>query len=214
MKKTLFPLLLAFLLSVSSQAAVIFDFFDNGVGEPSDAIDGGGNGASMTATGSEGTTTLSTVDILVAEYDAAGLPTGNILSAAGVTNINGNADALGINASAINNSDWDTITGDPAGNGTEANDINGGEEWIFEFDQDVTLDEFEFESLEAGDTFTLSIAGGPSFTTTYLEAAIPTDLALTDFRLESLTVSIVPEPSSAILAGLGIFSLALRRGRK
>ena len=153
-------------------AQVTFDFrddFNEGNDEGPDAtadLDQNGVGASVSLADTSGILTLTTIDVLAPEYsvteDENGedvvTATGVILSAAagdGVeTNIAGNQDAIGINNLSVGNSDFDII-----GGGTEANEFNPDEAWVFSFDQETTIDAIEFESVVDADTFEILVDG-------------------------------------------------------
>lgn len=231
-------LALAPLLISSSPAAILFDFLDDPTPNSADPLDGGGVGAIMTETDGTDTASVTTIDIRTPEYEelTPGIwtLTGATLSAAdgdGVTtNISGQ-DALGLNNPSINNTDFDTI-----GAGSESSDINTGESWIFSFNEDVIFDIIEFESAVSGNLFTV-LVGGSSIETldgpngnvsgsglgglngltissgteiTFLAGGPVLD---TDYRIESFTVTVVPEPSSSLLFGLGALGLIARRRR-
>jgi len=222
-----------------SNAATLFDFFD-GTGDTSGNLDPGGVGATMSAVDPSGAiVTLTTIDILAPEYQTVGgvtSATGLTLSAlAGdplLTNINGNADAIGINNPSVTNNEYDSLG---SGDGAEANDFNVGETWVFSFNFDVMLDQIEIESnqtTELGSTLSVAIGTAPPtvlslptagdflvnpLSNTLIGAGTPISFTAggdfeTDFRIESITVSI-PEPSRGILLFAGL-SLPLLRRRK
>lgn len=219
---------LALCLTMTSHAqadTVLFDFVDTDVVELSDALDGGGVGASQVGDLQTGTlnTTLTTVDILAPEFadDGTGVffRTGNTLSAAAgggsETNINGNQDALGINNASISSAQFETAEGIATG-GTEGSDWNDGEAWVFSFDQDVTFVNIETESFAATNVLEVFVDGvlfetftGINAFTTFTNNAVIAagseitfaasgDLADTDFRIESFTVDTVATTSNPV----------------
>ena len=238
----------SFAPSTSLADLIIFDFVDNGappdIVDPTDGVDPGTTGSTFTASGLTETAVFTIVDVLAPEYVDDGTGTGtfvlanpaNTLTAAEgiVTNINGNADAIGINNNSIGNTEFDAISGN---NGTESNDLNPGEAVIFTFDRDVTFDNIEFESVFEDDIFSVSIDGVSVFTlegppngsesslgilnTTPILAgqeitfAVDGPIETTSLRIESFTVDVpvsIPEPSSIALMGLlGIGVLTRRR---
>ncbi|MEP4078361.1 PEP-CTERM sorting domain-containing protein [Haloferula sp.] len=232
-------LALAPLLISSSPAAIFFDFRDDGAADQAENLDGGGVGATMMGTDGPDTATLTTIDIRVLEYEesAPGVwtTTGETLSAADgdavTTNVSGQ-DALGINNPSINNTAHDTI-----GAGAESSDLNTGEAWVFSFDETVTFDNIEFESVVAGNLFTVFVDGSSILTLDGEDSNVSgSDLGAldgyyiyagseitfeaggpvldTDYRIESFTVSVVPEPSTSVVALLGLGALCFRRNRR
>ena len=182
--------------------------------------------------------TLTTVDILVPEYVLNPMTnmfedTGSIVSN-GATNIAGNADALGINNVPIGNNPFESdIKGNTAG--AESSDFNSGEAWVIEFDMDVTLDQLEWESMTGTNSVTILVDGVSQATFVFnadgelyndplaglliaagsdVELRVGGDIADTEIRLESLTVTaVVPEPSGAVLLGFAGLLMGFRRKR-
>ncbi|VGO11750.1 hypothetical protein PDESU_00296 [Pontiella desulfatans] len=222
-----------------ASAAIIFDFVDDTDPNSADPLDGGGVGAMMTETDGSDTVTLTTIDILFPEYEDPGtgwVATGNTLSAkdgdGGSSNIAGTADALGLNNPSIGNTDFLTI-----GGGSESGDFNTGEAWIFSFDEDVTFANIEFESAVSGNLFSVLVGGSNIVTLdapdgnvsgtglgglngltissgteiTFLAGGPVLD---TDYRIESLTVNVVPEPATlGLLSACAVGAFIIRRFR-
>ncbi|MGJ8657754.1 MAG: PEP-CTERM sorting domain-containing protein [Akkermansiaceae bacterium] len=136
----------------------------------------------------------------------------------------GSGNALGINNPSVSNAEWETLGGDSQ----ETGNMNHEESWIITFDHDITLDNVETESIESGANLSIFVDGNleASITTngnnanpfsglviaagTQIEFMANGDI-LTDLRIESLTATIVPEPSSVALLGLGGLALIMRR---
>ena len=246
----IWALLIALSVVMSSNAnadLVLFDFRDDDTSDPDldplVAFDGGSGGGGVGANATIDGLTLTTVDILAPEFVDDGMGSfmlsGTILSAlAGenvTTNIAGNRDRIVVNNPSISNSQFDTITTA----GVESSDFNSGESWVFNFDQAVVFDTIEFENLEAGNIYTISIDGGVSqafdgpdgnvngtdlglldgaviAAGTSVTIAVSGPLIDNDGGIESFTVdtiSVVPEPSSLmVLVGMaGIFAARRRR---
>lgn len=214
----------------------MFTFQDEDSPVSADQLDGGGIGAAMTETDGVSTITLTTVDVLFPEYDdSSGLmvATGRMLSAlagdGGSTNIGGSSDALGVNHSAISNNKWKAGYG---GSGAEGSDFNTGEAWVIQFDVDVTLDEVELESMAEGNTLAIKVDGQPEvildFATdgelymdplggllisagAHVSFTAGGALATTDYRIESIKVSIPEASMAALVAMVGLATVMRRR---
>lgn len=206
-------------LSSSAPAATTFTFTDGS------SLDGAYEDGTMTA--SDDTTlqdiVLSTEDILGFE-DSTSTSTITSSSNSHRTNATTSTDALGINSDGN------------GGHSGEATNFNPGEAWVFSFDTDLTLTSIEFESMnETGIGATISssafsdinltqasLGAGDVYTFGNLAVSAGTELTITattteafeagaGWRIESLTVNPVPEPSSTALIGLGGLALLLRR---
>ena len=178
--------------------------------------------------------TATIVDVFAPEFvdDGTGafVRSGNILSVGTTTNISGQ-DALGIGNPSINNTQFDAVAVS-GNNGAESSDFNDGESLVFTFDQDVTFTSIELESVNAVDTFTvlvdgtalLATMGDDAFIddlgalgTTVIEAGSEITFAVggnddvTSLRIETFEVTVVPEPSSLALLGLGGLMMLKRR---
>jgi len=212
---------------------------DDAVGsdfDPSSADDTIGL-ASTLGTGDDALVLTATiVDVFAPEFvdDGAGgfMRSGNILSAGTTTNISGQ-DALGIGNPSISNAQFDAVAVS-GNNGAESSDFNADESLVFTFDQDVTFTSIELESVNAADTFTvlvdgvvlLATMGDDAFVddlgdlgTTEIAAGSEITFAVggnddvTSLRIETfqVDVSVVPEPSSLALLGLGGLMMLKRR---
>jgi len=246
-------------LTTSTSADIVFfQFLQASAGTGSAAFDQGAAGASFTSNESAvgvlstaPATTLTIVDIFAPEFvdnDGDGDPetlSGVILTDLVDGNVevnNSGNDALGIANPSISNADFGAIIGNT--NSTEGGDLNAGEGFTFEFDQDVTFTNIEFESVSDGDVSVLdvSIAGGPSFTflesdgtlpngnlanpfgstlitagtdITFTASASDGSLAVVDFRIESFTVDVETIPEpSSGLALLALTGLVASRRRR
>jgi hypothetical protein len=216
-------------LAVASHAhgAVLFNFASGG------PFQNTGAGASQTEADSVNPATmvtLTTIDMTAPEYDGTGTLTGVTLTAAtGVTT--NTTSALGINNPSVSNTGFSTAGG-PSGGTGEAGNFNINESWIISFNTDITFAEFNFSSIDAGDSFQVSIQDGSSanfgntntnddfsnpFGTETIAAGKTITftamgaLATTDIRVTSITVNVVPEPSTALLGAIGALVLLRRR---
>ena len=232
----------AFAVPMSASADIVFDFRDDNSDDPDTdvtaALDGGTIGDSVTIGG----LTLELVDIFAPEFVDNGGATleqnGNILRASNddgvTTNIAGNRDRIAVNNSSISNTQFDLI--DTAGGVTESSDFNTGEGFVFNLSENAVIDSIEFENLNAGNIYTVSVDGGPSQTFDGLDGNITALGALggaeiaagTSITIEvsgplvdnrggiesiSFAVAAVPEPSSLLaMAGMaGLFAVRRRR---
>ena len=225
---------------------VLFDFRDDvnavdGVdADLTSGLDGGTIGDSATIDG----LTLELVDIFAPQFADVDMDpatplelTGTILFASNganvTTNIAGNRDRIAVNNPSINNTGFDLIDG-----GAESSDFNTGEGFIFNLSGNAAIDVIEFENLNAGNIYTVSVDGGPSQafdgpvdnvtgaglgTLEGVEIAAGTSITievsgpLVDNRggIESITFHTiaVPEPSS-LLALMGMAGLVAARRRR
>ena len=178
--------------------------------------------------------TVTIIDVITPEFEVVGGVTqrSGMLLGGGTTSIGGQ-QALGLNNPTIGTGDFDLL-GTTTNNGTEGTDFNADESLIFTFDQDVIFTSIELESLSGVDVFEVSLEGVtvPVLENTAqgfidlgglagLTIAAGTEITFTargddsttDFRIETFTVEIVPEPSSLALLGLGGLALIKRRRR-
>ena len=230
----------------SSADIVLFDFRDDAdpvAGVDADItsdLDGGTIGDSATIDG----LTLELVDIFAPQFADVDMDadtplelTGTILFASNganvTTNIAGNRDRIAVNNPSINNTGFDLIDG-----GAESSDFNTGEGFIFNLSGNAAIDVIEFENLNPGNIYTVSIDGGPSQafddpdgnvtgtglgTLEGVEIAAGTSITievsgpLVSNRggIESITFHTiaVPEPSS-LLALMGMAGLVAARRRR
>ena len=232
----------AFAVPMSASADIVFDFRDDNSDDPDTdvtaALDGGTIGDSVTIGG----LTLELVDIFAPEFVDNGGATleqnGNILRASNddgvTTNIAGNRDRIAVNNPSISNTQFDLI--DTGGGVTESSDFNTGEGFTFNLSENAVIDSIEFENLNAGNIYTVSVDGGPSQTFDGLDGNITALGALggaeiaagTSITIEvsgplvdnrggiesiSFAVAAVPEPSSLLaMAGMaGLFAVRRRR---
>lgn len=233
----------------SSADIVLFDFRDDNdpvAGVDADItsdLDGGTIGSSTTIDG----LTLELVDIFAPEFADVDMDpdtplqlNGTILFASAganvTTNIAGNRDRIAVNNPSINNSGFDEI--DTGGGVTESSDFNTGEGFIFNLSGNAAIDVIEFENLNPGNIYTVSVDGGPSQafddpdgnvtgtglgTLEGVEIAAGTSITievsgpLVSNRggIESITFHTiaVPEPSS-LLALMGMAGLVAARRRR
>ena len=158
-------------LSVAATAKadiVVFDF-NNGT-----AFDGNaGPGTVFSATGDTDTVVVTLVDVFAPEI-VDNMLTGNTVTAA--TSIP-NGGGLGVNG-PLSNGDFATFAGGMGGGvSSEGNQFNVGEGVVLSFDTDVVIDEFDFQSFEAGSGFVVSVAGGPSLTLGEVQSPTTNDFA-------------------------------------
>ena len=186
-----------------------------------------GVGVGGTATGSDpagAVVTLTTVDLLYPEFDTSGaqpVAVGRILSArdeAGTETTIGGQEALGLNNVSISNDEFDLISG-----GTEGSDFNDDEAWVFSFDANIILSQIELESQDPDTNLSILVDGEfiaefdidnePDFledpldgliipARTSITFAADGPVATTNFRIESLTISvdsIPPAPPEGLL---------------
>lgn len=175
------------------------------------------------------------MDVLFRQY-FGDLTPGNIRSVSsfgigGTTIASGSSgEAIGLDNPTVDDTEWDTIGGD----GNEETDMNHDESWIVSFNVDVFIDILDMESMSAGDSIIISVddgvtsdvilgdsGGADSFTDPLsgLLIAAGTEVTFTasgdvstDIRMESFTITGVPEPGAAILASLSLLSfVGIRR---
>ena len=147
---------------------VLFDFRDDvnavdGVdADLTSGLDGGTIGDSATIDG----LTLELVDIFAPQFADVDMDadtplelTGTILFASTganvTTNIAGNRDRIAVNNPSINNGNFDDI--DTGGGVTESSDFNTGEGFIFNLSGNAAIDVIEFENLNPGNIYTVSV---------------------------------------------------------
>ena len=231
----------------SSADIVLFDFLDEV--DPVDGVDadltsGLDGGGTIGDTATIGGLTLELVDIFAPQFGDVDMDPDTPLQLTGTTlftsnganvttNIAGNRDRIAVNNPSISNNNFDLIDG-----GTESSDFNSGEGFIFNLSGNAAIDVIEFENLDPGNIYTVSIDGGPSqafdgpdgnVTGTGLGALEGLEIAagtsitievsgpLVDNRggIESITFHTiaVPEPSS-LLALMGMAGLVAARRRR
>lgn len=229
MKKTtkeMFAALIVGLIALThtAQADAVFNFTDG------NNFDNVGIGGFETATDGD-----NSIDVTLTTVDIGGFTDNTTTSA--ITFASGGSDNhrtnTGINALGVNSDGSGGYVSDEFAN------FNPGEVWIFEFDEDVTLINLDFSSFDEADTrFTFSSADFTTFTIS------PTDLsgnlytfaddtvvsagtdvqiemstvgafdASNEARLDFLTVSVIPEPSSyALIGGLLVLAMGVFRRR-
>ena len=165
--------------------ATVFDFVNGSEAE----IINGGPGNSWTIVDPSNSVTLTTVDVIGDDGSSALDGSNNVV----------NVHDLG----ALVVDSWNTID--------NVYNIDPNEGWVFSFDRDVTLSEFEFESFQEGAEVTLSSS---AFTNTVdqatigsgdslwaLDLGVPAGTPITllntgsdPFRIESLTIGAGEEP--------------------
>lgn len=205
------------LTSLPLSADVVFDFQDDGAGDPTTdrvaALDGGGVGVTVNGfdedTGTLSELELTTVDII--GQDGSSAASGNP-NTAHTTNIAGNQDALGVNTDSTADDGF-------IGGGDDSTHFNPGESVTFTFNLDIMLTSVEIESLVAGSVFTVSsgamtvnlgdalnplsefsVAAGEEVTFEFVSTPVGGD---TSIRIESFQAVIVdsgptPDPSSVV----------------
>ncbi len=214
-----------------ASAAFLFDF--SGQAAEGNPFDTAGVGANATVTDGSDSVKLTTVDVRAPEY-VSGAATGVTLSAAAganvLTNVGFGQTSLGINNPSISDSAFQAAFG-PSG---ESSNFNQNEAWVFEFDTAVTVEQFDFASLDAADQFTVTVEGVATpfvfnddggtadvYDDPFNGLLIPagSDVTLTStgaidgiVRIASLTVA-VPEPASVGLLGGAMLALVARRRR-
>lgn len=197
-----------------AQSAVLFEFTDGSEFDGSAAADG-----SVSMTRQDDTTFEELVLTSEGALGVDGLSDGH------TTNIFANVDSLGINDSNFNN----------ASINNESRDFQPNEAWIISFDKPVTITEIDFASIGDGLEVTLSSSAFDDIVVTVdntdsggvfapvggltIPANTPfqfqntTDPSADDtaFRISSLTATIVPEPSSLLLAASSLALVVARR---
>lgn len=201
------------MFAVQSTQAVLFDF-NNG-----NDLDSTGPGASMTVDG----LTLTTYDIIGQDGSSALAGTNNTMNST-------SNDALGVNS--------DNNVG---GYDNDARDFNPGEKWIYSFDKDVNLIDFDFSGWTddnsemtlsstafasdfvfwgtvTGDTFVLPentlVTAGTQISLYMTDTLTPGGSTDVEVRLPYLNVDVIPEPATlGLLSACAIGAFALRRFR-
>ena len=216
------------MVNSTANGGVIFDFaFDN-----NGPLDGAGVEGSQTVTLGAESVTLTIISLSVPQFNNGTLTGFNSTDA--TVNLTSSDGVFGINNLTVNNDDHDTATG---ANLNESSVINVGESVTFAFDEDVTFDVIDFNSLGGGETAIFDIDGvRTTFGATNSDDrffdpfgagfVIPADTNITlsgggpdslSFTLDEFTVSVapvVPEPSTlAIFAGVLGLGFAPRRRR-
>ena len=145
-----------------TDAQITFGFPNNG-----DFDGGAGVGAQTTVGG----ITMTIVDVFAPEFmPGTTTPTGNTLfaSAGDGVGLQVQNNDLGVDNPSVDDIDFfpfESTPGDPStlrGSGNENRDINDGEGFVFEFDQDVVFRLIDFVSLDAGvGTVTITVDGAP-----------------------------------------------------
>ncbi len=218
--------------STSAQAALVtFDFANTSTG-----LDGAAAGAIMSVTENGETVVLSSLTISAPDFNEVD-PYNNLITVGHETNVanNSGAGGLGINNETTGNTDFNTLTG--AGS-SESSNLNFLESVTFELDQTVTFATIDFASIggsveflrinvegvltnydffdgNTSDIFAdplsgLVITAGTDITFTALGAAGDTNLRIDEFTVDTIP-TVIPEPSSTALLGLGGLALILRR---
>ena len=131
---------------------VVFDF-DNNTAFDNNAP----AGTTMSATGMTDTVVLTSVGVFAPQFIE---PTPGVFELTGltieaVTSIAGNS--IGIGNPSISNADFETFKGSTAGE--EGTDFNLGESFVIEFDTDVTIQEFNFSSIDEDGFFIVEVEG-------------------------------------------------------
>lgn len=161
-------LVLTGLVVTDADADIVeFDFNNN------TAFDGASPGTEFSATGVTDTVIVTLVDVFAPEI-VDNMLTGNTVTA--TTSIP-NGGGLGVNG-PLSNGDFETFAGGNGGGvSSEGNQFNVGEGVVLSFDTDVIIDEFDFQSFEAGSGFVVSVAGGPSLTLGQVQSPETNDFA-------------------------------------
>jgi hypothetical protein len=206
----LLSILSSLALCTVTYGAVTITFPDGG------GLDQAGIGGSKAVTDGSFNFNLTTVDILANANETVGGAPNFTLASGGATHRTSTHDSLnfGIRGS-----------GD---NGQTA--IDAGEAWFASFDQDIIFDSFLLSSFSGGDALSLTILDGSNsgagqvFAATSGSVTIGSAVAAGtvlrfeatagDSRIESLTVTAVPEPSSSALLVGAIALGAFKRRRK
>jgi hypothetical protein len=200
----------ALICASSAQADVVFEFVDGS------ELDGALIGATMTRDDGVNSRTITSVDVFGADGSSA-----LIDGKSHKTNIYGSSgDYLGINDENVS--------------GSEYQDFNIGEAWVFKFGADVTLSEIWIGSFSGDCTVTISSSAfankvfvdgdgpgdvfdlGDSVVTAGTEIKIQNtgDLLATgdvNWRIGSLTVTAIPEPATLGLMALSMGGLVVAR---
>jgi hypothetical protein len=200
----------ALICASSAQADVVFEFVDGS------ELDGALIGATMTRDDGVNSRTITSVDVFGADGSSA-----LIDGKSHKTNIYGSSgDYLGINDENVS--------------GSEYQDFNIGEAWVFKFGADVTLSEIWIGSFSGDCTVTISSSAfankvfvdgdgpgdvfdlGDSVVTAGTEIKIQNTgdlLAKGDvnWRIGSLTVTAIPEPATLGLMALSMGGLVVAR---
>jgi len=203
--------------SVNVRGSIVFDFSD-GTG-----FDNVGAGATMTAGG----VTMTTSDVLGWDGSTFTLDSDG---ESHETNISGSINAIGVNSSST-----------PVNANNDAANFDPGEAWIVYFDTDVNLNIIDLSSLNADAQMTVSSPaftsiiinddGGSDDTFSLGDVFVSAGTLITfanssatstgtegadshDFRISELEVTVVPEPATIGMLGLGaIVALLSRRFR-
>lgn len=194
----------------NAQASVVFTF-NNG-----NSLDTTGVDATLTVDG----LTITTVEIVGWDGTLASAGAGHQMNST-------TANSLGVNSATT-----------PPNAASDARDFDPGEAWIFKFDKDVRLNLFNMSSVDtvteltisssafasnmvfgddsAGDDYDLGDILVPAGTAIKLQntSAESTVDDSHDFRITSLTVTVIPEPASLGLIGAcAVGAFMIRRFR-
>ena len=196
--------------------------------QASDALNNQGQGAAFTVDGLTLTTSAT-----ASEIDAMGNLTGQTVAATTTIDLN---NGIGIDNPSIDNASFETLFG---GDNDEAAFISSTFESLsISFDTAVIINSFNFFGVGGNETVTVVVSSEPDefsfgssagsdnnedpfgagFTlemgeTISFNGVVDSGGAVARYSLETIVVTAVPETSSALLFGLGIIGLAVRRKR-
>lgn len=205
MKTAGLVLLLGMLTALSAQATIIYDFINNSDAE----VMTGGPGNSWAVSDENGTRTLTTVDVIGTDGSSA---------------LDGSNNTVNVESyNSVSIRSWD-------GSG-QSSGIDYGEAWVISFDGDVKLTEIEFESQSEGSQVTLSSAAFddivstdttlPSRWSLDVEVSGGTSIVIENtgdiddgWRIESITVEVIPEPGTlGLISACAFGAFFIRRFR-